>query len=128
MIELFLSTDGKHTVHASAETFEELTKVTPQAKALYQKVLSEFGGKVQFRNGVNGANGNGQRPMGKRIDTVEQAREVVAPQCPKHEGAMVYREGRRGPFWSCPVRDLDGKWCKQTREMSRSRCGQNSAV
>ena len=128
MIELFLSTDGKHTVHASAETFEELTLVAPQAKALYQKVLSEFGGKVQFQNGINGVNGNGQALVGKRIDTVEQARAMVAPLCPKHREAMAYRQGRRGPFWSCPVRDLDGRWCNQTREVFRSQVGQNSAV
>lgn len=123
MIELFLSTDGKHTVHVSAETPEELAKITPKAKALYQKVLSEFGGKVQFRSGINSPKGNGQTPLGKRIDTVEQTREMAAPQCPKHRGPMVYRQGRRGPFWSCPVMEPDGKWCKQTREVSRSRSG-----
>ena len=128
MIELFLSTDGKHTVHVSAETFEELTKITSQAKALYQKVLSEFGGKVQVRNGVNGTNGNGQTPVGKGVDTAEQARERVAPQCPKHQEAMVYRRGRRGPFWSCPVKEPDGKWCRRTCEVSRSQVEQNSAV
>ena len=128
MIELFLSTDGKHTVHVSAETPEELAKVAPKAKALYQKVLSEFGGKVQFRNGASGSTGNGQVQVGKRIDTVEQVCSAVAPRCPQHQEAMVYRQGRNGPFWSCPVREPDGKWCKHTREVSRSRSGQSSAA
>ena len=81
MIELYLSTDGKHTVHVSAETPEELTKLVPAAKTLYQTVHAEFGGKVSSRNGAVSA--------GKRVNTVEQAQQAVAPRCPTHNEAMV---------------------------------------
>ena len=120
MIELYLSTDGKHTVHVSAETPEELTKLVPAAKTLYQTVLSEFGSKVPSRNGAVSP--------GKRVDTVEQAQQAVAPRCPTHNEAMVYRKGRRGPFWSCPVREADGKWCGHTQEVSQSQNGKHTAA
>jgi len=48
MIELFLSSDGKHTVHVSAETPEELAELAPKAKALYEKVIESYGNKAQM--------------------------------------------------------------------------------
>ena len=74
MIELFLSTDGKHTVHVAAETPEVLEKLLPAAKALYQQVLAEYGAKGQpAHNGhVNG------QAFGKRIDTPAAAQAAVA--------------------------------------------------
>lgn len=59
MIELFLSTDGKHTVHVVAQTPEEMTKLTPVAKALYQKVLQEFGTKAQMWDAAINGKSNG---------------------------------------------------------------------
>ena len=49
MIELFLSTDGKHTVHVTANTPEEMATLAPKAKALYKKVLEEFGTKRSYK-------------------------------------------------------------------------------
>lgn len=117
MIDLYLSTDGKHTIHVSAQTPEEMAELAPQAKALYQKVLSEFGSKAQMWESVIAGRGNGPARMGKRIDSVEQARTAVAPLCPVHKTAMAYRSGRRGPFWSCARRSPDGSWCNQTRKV-----------
>jgi hypothetical protein len=48
MIELFLSSDGKHTVHVSAETPEEITELAPKAKALYDKIVESYGNKAQM--------------------------------------------------------------------------------
>src|SRR5687767_272523 len=110
MIELFLSSDGKHTVHASADTPEQLNGLLPAAKTLYYAIVQEFGTKAQQRQET--VYTNGQAPVGKRADTVEQAREVVAPLCPTHKRPMRYREGRLGPFWSCPTRKPDGRWCQ----------------
>ena len=79
MIELFLSTDGKHTVHVTADTFAQMAELAPQAKAFYQKVLAEFGTKAQMWKAAENGQGNGHATFGKRIDTVEQAQEVVTP-------------------------------------------------
>lgn len=128
MIELFLSTDGKHTVHVSAQTPEEMAVLAPKAKALYRQVLEEFGTKAElWQSAING-NGNGhangqaksqaQAPVGKRIDTVAQAQAEVIPHCPMHQKPMVFRQGRMGPFWSCPTRKPDGRWCQVTQEVT----------
>jgi len=122
MIELFLSTDGKHTVHVSADTPEQMTALVPKAKALYQEVLAEFGTKGQvsqasLNGNGNQHSGNGQAQVSKRIDTVAQAQAAVTPHCPMHQTPMRYRQGRLGPFWSCPTRKPDGRWCPITKEV-----------
>ena len=115
MIELFLSTDGKHTVHMTAETPEAMAELAPKAKALYQKVLSEFGTKAQMWQAGDGK-GNGHATVGKRIDTVDQAQEAVAPRCPLHQTPMKYRQGKLGAFWSCSRRKPNGVWCNYTQD------------
>lgn len=129
MIELYLSSDGKHTVKISAQDREEMDKLAPYARGLYEKVLSAYGTKAQMwgeamngdakRQKANG-NANGQSRRGKRVDTPEQAREAFAPRCPEHGVPMRYRQGRYGAFWSCARKDADGNWCSYTRDVSRS--------
>ena len=140
MIELFLSTDGKHTVHVSAQTPEELKVLGPVAKALYQEVLAEFGTKAEMwqsaMNGNSHANGhangqaksNGHAQVSKRIDTVAQVQAEVIPHCPMHQRPMAFRQGRMGPFWSCPTRKPDGRWCQVTKEVIGMANGQSKAA
>ena len=130
MIELYLSSDGKHTVHAAAETPEELNKITPFAQALYKAVLGAYGTKAQMWQAVvtNGhgaeklqseagdGKGNGEAKAVKRIDTVEQTAQAAAPKCPVHDKPMVFRQGRYGAFWSCPTRLPSGRWCSVTQD------------
>ena len=87
MIELFLSTDGKHTVHVTAETPEEMERLAPHAKALYQQVLAEYGNKAEMWSGVRNGNShsNGHATVGKRVDTVQEAPALYAPMCPIHQ-------------------------------------------
>jgi hypothetical protein len=133
MIELFLSTDGKHTVHAAAQTPEEMAKLAPVAKALYKKVLEEFGTKAALWQSVisgnghaNGqAKGNGHVQVSKRIDTVAQADAI--PRCPMHQRPMAFRQGRLGPFWSCSTRKPDGRWCQVTKDVTGVGNGQRNA-
>lgn len=126
MIELFLSTDGKHTVHVSADTPEQLRELVPAANALYRDVLVTYGTKAQLwgdamQNKSNGhGHSNGQATIGKRVDTVEQARDLVAPHCPVHQTPMRYRKGRYGDFWSCGQRKADGRWCNVTYEVTKA--------
>jgi hypothetical protein len=58
MIELYLSSDGKHTVHVTAETPEEMATLVSEAKALYQEVLRTYGTKAQMWSDAKQSNGN----------------------------------------------------------------------
>ena len=132
MIELFLSTDGKHTVHASAQTPEEMAKLAPVAKALYRRVLEEFGTKAQMwqsaMNGNGHTNGQAHAQVAKRIEPVAQAQADAIPRCPMHQRPMAFRQGRMGPFWSCPTRKPDGRWCQVTKEVTGTGNGQAKAA
>ena len=109
LIELYLSSDGKHTVHVKADSPEQMNGLAPYAKARYNKLLEEFGTKAQMWEAAINRKGNGPAQVGKRIDTVEQARDAVTPRCVMHQDEpMVQRRGPFGQFWSCPARRPDG--------------------
>lgn len=120
MIELYLSSDGKHTVHVSSDTVQEMANLVPEAKALYANVVEQFGAKAGSQEPVSNGQSNGHASFGRRIETVDQARAALAPRCPRHDVPMAYRQGKRGPFWSCPTREPDGEWCQVTREAYQS--------
>lgn len=124
MIELYLSSDGKHTVHAKADTPEQMNELASHAKALYEAVLSEYGTKAQMWGKAGSGRSDGQARKGRRVDTVEQARQAVAPRCPEHQTPMAYRQGRYGAFWSCPRKQPDGSWCEHTSKVARQGDGQ----
>ncbi|KKU88430.1 MAG: hypothetical protein UY16_C0007G0011 [Candidatus Gottesmanbacteria bacterium GW2011_GWA2_47_9] len=120
MIELFLSTDGKHTCHVQADTTEAMDKLLPYAKALYLKIVAELGTKAQMWQEAMSGNGKHQQtaPFGKRIDTPEQAQALFAPPCPVHQTPMKKRQGQYGEFWSCGRKLPTGAWCNQTMPIS----------
>jgi len=119
MIELFLSSDGKHTVHVSAETPEELSELAPSAKELYETILQSYGNKAQmWQEATNGKTNGMTLPVApKRIYTPQQAEAAVAPRCPAHDKPMKLRQGVYGSFWSCSVRNPNGRWCPITKEV-----------
>ena len=49
------------------------------------------------------------------IPAVEQtslsADQQESPICQNHQIPMVWQKGRKGYFWSCHERMLDGSWC-----------------
>jgi hypothetical protein len=115
MIELFLSSDGKHTVHVSAETPEELAELAPKGKALYEKIIESYGNKAQMW----------QLAIDKEPAKLKNTREIsaraehssgMAPICSMHDKPMKLRQGKYGPFWSCAVRNPNGLWCQVTKE------------
>lgn len=126
MIELYLSTDGKHTVHAQSETKEEMDKLLPYAKALYLKLVQELGTKAQMWTEAINGNGklgtsqdgktNGQSKFGVRIDSPEQIQNYFVPLCRIHNKKMKRRTGQYGDFWSCGTRLSDGSWCNYRPE------------
>lgn len=113
MIDLYLSTDGKSTVHVSANTPEELNELAPAAKALYENILKCYGNKAQMWEAAMKANAQlpplrGQRPASP-VDT-------DAPLCPVHGKPMRQRQGKFGSFWSCNQKEPNGKWCTVTKQ------------
>ena len=105
MMERFLSSDGKHTVHVAAETPDKLIQLLPQAKLVYEAVVQAYG-KNPAQKPAN-SNGNGNAKC-----------HGEAPLCPVHKTPMAYREGRYGSFWSCPTRTADGGWCPCTFDVN----------
>lgn len=93
MIELYLSSDGKHTVHVSADTPEQLRDLVPAAKVLYREVVAEFGAKSPMLPEATPAPSNGHTAVGQRIDTVAQAQAAVTPHCPLHKTAAETAPG-----------------------------------
>jgi hypothetical protein len=115
MIELFLSSDGKHIIHVSAETPEELAELAPKAKVLYEKIIEGCGNRTQMW----------QLAIDKEPTRLKNAREIPAkaetrsgavPICPMHNKPMRLRQGKYGSFWSCAVHNPDGRWCQVTKE------------
>ena len=120
MIELYLSSDGKHTVHVSAETPAQMNTLAPYARKLYERVLKQYGTKPQLWEAAKNGTANGH----------SQANEShsLAPRCPEHNKPMKYRTGRFGAFWSCPTRQPDGSWCRNSQQISQTTNGQQAAA
>ena len=85
MIEIFLSTDGKHTVRVEA-TKGAVNEAYDQASKIYNQILKDHGAgtKVQAAKEKNG-NGNHEK----------------VPSCPECGSDMVKRQGAFGDFWGC---------------------------
>jgi hypothetical protein len=123
MIELYLSSDGKHTVHVSAETPEVMDKLAAYADKLYARVLEQYGTKPQLWEAARNGQANGQTSAAK--PSAPKAQEpAAAPLCPKHGRELAYRKGRFGDFWSCPTRLPDGSWCAYTEQVPAQSNGQ----
>ena len=97
-IEIFLSTDGKHTVHVQAEA-NKVTEAYKQAKTIYDQVLKDYGkGTVQ--------------------KVMEETPKASVPMCPEHGIVMKLHPAgvskKTGKpykaFWACPI---DG--CRETK-------------
>jgi hypothetical protein len=125
MIELYLSSDGKHTVHVSAETPEVMDKLAAYADKLYAQVLSQYGTKPQLWEAARNGQGNGQPAADKRSANGSQA-QTDARVCPDHGRPLAYRNGRYGAFWSCPTRQPDGSWCPYTEQVPPASNGQHA--
>lgn len=120
MIDLYLSSDGKHTVHVSADSPEQLSTLAPHAMRLYETVLQSYGTKAEMWHEVVNGKTNGDKPKtGLQIAAPQTSGQTEAPRCPMHDRPMVYQEGKFGAFWSCHVRKPDGRWCSVTKDASK---------
>jgi hypothetical protein len=113
MIELYLSSDGKHTVHVSAETPAQMNELAPYARKLYEQVLEQYGTKPQLWEAAKNGQAKLQAPSGNGSAS-------VTPCCPEHTKPLKQRKGRYGDFWSCPTRQPDGSWCSYTQQIPQA--------
>lgn len=116
MIELYLSSDGKHTVHVSAETPAQMNELAPYARTLYERVLEQYGTKPQLWEAAKNGQANGHTVSGN-------GHVSTTPRCPEHNKPMKQRKGRFGDFWSCPTRQPDGSWCVHTQQIPQATNG-----
>lgn len=116
MINLYLSSDGKHTVQVSAETPEKMAQVLPKAKVIYEAVVREYGTKAEMWREANK-----ERAVGTGGTELPSRGKI--PLCPVHHRPMVHRQGRYGAFWSCPERTPSGRWCPVTKDASEPDTG-----
>ena len=95
-IEIYLSSDGKHTVHVKAEE-GQATEAYTQAKKIYDQVLRDYGkGTVQ-----------------KVLEN-----KSTVPTCPEHgivmklhpAGVSKKTGNAYTSFWACPV-----EGCRETK-------------
>lgn len=112
MIELYLSTDGKHTVHLSAMTLEETERLMPEALRFYRHIVKELGTKPALWEAVM----NGKRSPASNGQNGAAHSDEDAPLCKIHQTPMVLQKGRFGAFWSCRQRNEFGRWCSVTQE------------
>jgi hypothetical protein len=104
--ELFLSTDGKQTVHVKASTKEGRASAIKWAKVVFEAVRSRYGTKQEL-------NAKTYNPPLKKVDP-------NAPICAIHNAPMTLKPAGVSKttnkpypaFWSCGERLSDGSFCK----------------
>lgn len=98
-IEIFLSTDGKQTIHVTAETEEEMNKWLPYARKLYDKIVKTLGTKAEMW----------EKAMGKKAT---KGRTVPTRLCKVHNVQMKQRISKRTgkPYFSHSRQDENGEW------------------
>jgi len=124
MIDFYLSSDGKHTVHVFADTPEEMVRLLPR-NGLYDTVVNSYGNKAQMWESVvngktNGAIKAGARPKWR---TYCQSGSPLSDAQPAN--ATAPRAIR--PLWSCPARLANGHWCTVTRTRPRPKLRQKAS-
>lgn len=86
--EITMSTDGTHKVTVTVEDPGGIEAALAYAQGTYAKLM---------------------KPATKHPETDDGFADV--PICAFHHIPMVHMNGRKGPFWSCHERNIDGSWC-----------------
>jgi hypothetical protein len=101
--EIYMSTDGKHTIHAGADTVEEFDKVVGVVKQHFEKMYIEQKEKANLKTNFNKAGGS--------VDSKTQYADRFTSEgkmCPIHNVPMVERTGKFGKFYSHKAEE---GWC-----------------
>lgn len=94
--QVILSSDGKHTVLATTDHWQDTDDALAWATFTYDRLVKRYGLKHEQYGRTNGnGNGNGES----------------VPMCGVHQVPIVKIDGKHGPFWSCHQRNADGSFC-----------------
>ena len=88
LYEITMSSDGNHKVTVRIEDPAGTEAALAWAQGTYSKLTKPQAQPIENGNGIDGA-----------------------PVCAFHHIPMVHMNGRKGPFWSCHEKNLDGSWC-----------------
>jgi len=88
LYEVTMSTDGAHKVTVRIEDPGGTDAALAWAKATHSKLMNSEANPFDDGNGFDGV-----------------------PVCAFHRVPMAHMNGRKGPFWSCHEKNLDGSWC-----------------
>jgi hypothetical protein len=88
-----LSASGNHSVSISGNDPEALNKALEHGRQLLAHATGE-----------------------SATAHVEAETQTQVPTCPTHKRTMSLQQGRKGPFWNCPTKDENGKWCDYKRD------------
>ena len=111
--QVFLSSDGKHTVVVSADNQVEATQGLQWAQTTYEAIVGRYGLK-------------GQQPKTNGEQPAPAATLEAVPECAVHLLPMVRVEGKHGPFWSCHQRNADGSGASTDLPARAERSGRAS--
>src|SRR5215210_6112596 len=95
--EVTLSPDGKHCVSVKSDDPNSLKDALPLAMKIQEKLLQVEGSATS----PTPVNQPGPQPQA----------QPPAPLCGVHSTPMTQVQGKRGSFWSCHKKNLDGSWC-----------------
>jgi hypothetical protein len=96
--QVTLSPDGKHAVSVRSDDPLSLKEALPLAKQLQERLL----GSPELQPPT---------PISQPLPQEPDLEQPQAPRCGVHGTPMARMQGRRGPFWSCHQKNLDGSWC-----------------
>lgn len=95
---IIMSTDGKHTIIANADTVEEFGQVVVIAKQHFEKIYIEQKEKANLKTNFN--------KVGGSTDSKTQYSDTKT--CLIHNVPMMAKEGKFGKFYSHKTED---GWC-----------------
>lgn len=88
LYEVTMSADGAHKVTVRIEDPGGTDAALTWARATHSKLMQSEANPPDTGNGLGDV-----------------------PVCAFHRVPMAYMNGRKGPFWSCHEKNLDGSWC-----------------
>jgi hypothetical protein len=104
--EIFISSDGKNTVHAKASTPEGRKAAVKWSMQVYEELILKYGTKANMWE----KNMNGKAIPPVASSDAPKTAEMV---CGVHGTPLTYHsEGKWGPWWSCSQKNADGSYCR----------------
>lgn len=112
-IELYLSTDGKHTVHYTAESPTGRKKGLIAAMTLFDAIKAKYGTKADMWGGMMNGKQKASKPAVEPVKTKD---------CPECGGTMGFVEGvskktgKKFAMWKCQANGDHIEWINLSKK------------